>query len=577
MKIGKFITIGALASAISAPAWASVFFTVDVGSLQDEEGNELVNQGMLYLISAGPDDVFSLPEVGSIIAAGSDDEIVAQWDLSAESSTEGEYIVASGEVAYGGSWTAGEDQLAILWFPDLTQANQSPAASEPYGFYRNTSSGGVGDPWVMPEDGTLLYSLKFFTDGDNPLVNGSDVPSFLAAAGFGAGDAAGTPVAPTTVDSDESANPGTIVFSFDGASAPGGGYRIERRLAGGSDWTVLGFVEDGGTSYSDSDIGRGKDYEYRAVAINGFDEVASLSAEIQSLRARLANISTRGILGSGNQSLILGFTIRGTGDIDILTRVQGPELAQQGVTSFATDPTAELIERVFNVDGTFTDTSIQSNDDWADTELAEIQGLFSRTFAVDNSDVDSTDSAMALELDGWRNFTVVATDIDATDGLALVEVFDATEESPNDAVNRLVNLATRGFVGTGDNILIGGFIVSGQVSSKLLIRGVGPTLANQGVSGALSDPVITLIQSDFNSGSRVDTEIAVNDNWEDAPNVDEIIAVSPGVGATNFASGTKDSAILVDIQPLPNVLYSFKMEGVGGETGIGLIEIFLAD
>ncbi len=567
MKMKNLITIGALTSIFAVKAWGSVFFTVDVGSLQDESGDPLVDQGMLYLISSGPDGSFSLPTAGSVAGSG-DDSIVASWDLSAESSTTGEYIVTSGEVAFDGAWEAGDD-LAILWFPNLTLANQSPAASEPYGFYRNTSVNGIGDAWELPEDGTLLHSLKFFTEGNNPLVDSSDVPALLAAAGLGVGDSAGPPTAPTTVATNED-NPGTIAFEWEGASVPGGAYRVERKLAGGSDWTVLGTVEAGETSFDDPSVGRGKDYEYRLVAINGFDSVASSEASIQSLRSSLANIATRGVLKSGAEALILGFVIKGTGPIDILATAKGPELANAGITNFALDPTIAL----FPFGATAPDVE---NDDWG-AQATAVNDFVSRSFANDFTDQASKDAALAFAPEGTQLFTAIVNDNGNADGVGLVEVFDATGTSrngvaPNDAQNRLVNVATRGFVGTGDEVLIAGFIVDGQVDSKLLLRGLGPSIA--GLNGTLEDPTITLFRTDFTQPGFPQIEIATNDNWEDNPNdVDEIIAVSGQVGAAVLDTGSKDSIILVDAVP---GLYSFVMSGVSDGTGIGLVEVFLAD
>ena len=436
-------------------------------------------------------------------------------------------------------------------------ANQVPAAGEPYGFYRNTSDSGAGDVWEMPENGTLLHSLKFFPDISNPLVDAGDVPSFVASAGFGAGEPAGSPTPPTNVATNENA-------------APGGGYRIERKLAGGSDWTVLGTVGSEATSFDDDSVGRGKDYDYRLVAINGFDSVMSSSAQIQSLRSSLANIATRGRIGSGAEALILGFVIEGTGPIDILATAKGPDLANVGISNFALDPTISLFP--FGA----TDPDAQS-DDWG-ADAAAISDFVDRSFAQAIVDDTSKDAAFAFSPEGTQLFTAIVNDNENANGVGLVEVFDASGTSrngvaPNDAQNRLVNVATRGFVGTGADVLIAGFIVDGPVDSKLLLRGLGPSIA--GLSGTLEDPTITLFRTDFTQPGFPQVEVATNDDWEDDPTkVDEIIAVSNDVGAAVFNTGSKDSILLVDAIP---GLYSFVLSGVSDGTGIGLVEVFLAD
>jgi len=568
MKLTKLIFTGALAAWIASNSFASVFFSIDLGTLQDENGDPLVGAGMLYLVATTDDDTFSLPSAGSIIDGASDDAIVASWDLSAESSQGGEYIVTSGAVPYGDSWEAGND-LAILWFPNLTLANQTPADGEAYGFYRNTSENGAGDNWEMPEDGTLLHSLKFFPDVSNPLVDAGDVPSFVASAGFGAGEPAGSPTPPTNVATKEN-TPGTVNFNWTGASVHGGGYRIERKLASGSDWTVLGTVGSAATSFDDDSVGRGKDYDYRLVAINGFDSVASSSAQIQSLRSSLANIATRGRIGSGAEALILGFVVEGTGPIDILATAKGPDLANVGISNFAQDPTISL----FPFGATAPD--VQS-DDWG-SQATEVGDFVDRSFAQAFVDQASKDAALAFSPEGTQLFTAIVNDKENANGVGLVEVFDASGTSrngvaPNDAQNRLVNVATRGFVGTGADVLIAGFIVDGAVDSKLLLRGLGPSIA--GLSGTLQDPTITLFRTDFTQPGFPQVEVATNDDWEDDPSkVDEIIAVSNDVGAAVLDSGSKDSILLVDAIP---GLYSFVLSGVSDTTGIGLVEVFLAD
>ena len=568
MKLTELILTAALAAGFAANSFGSVFFSIDLGTLQDENGDSLIGEGMLYLVTSTDDDAFSLPSDGSIIDGASDDEIVATWDLSVESSTGGEYIVTSGAVPFGDDWEAGND-LAILWFPNLTVANQVPSAGEPYGFYRNTSDSGVGDVWEMPENGTLLHSLKFFPDVSNPLVDVGDVPSIVASAGFGAGESAGSPTPPTNVATNEN-NPGTVNFNWAGATVPGGGYRIERKLAGGSDWTVLGTVGSEATSFDDDSVGRGKDYDYRLVAINGFDSVMSSSAQIQSLRSSLANIATRGMIGSGAEALILGFVIEGTGPIDILATAKGPDLANVGISNFALDPTISLFP--FGA----TDPDAQS-DDWG-ADAAAISDFVDRSFAQAIVDDTSKDAALAFSPEGTQLFTAIVNDNENANGVGLVEVFDASGTSrngvaPNDATNRLVNVATRGFVGTGADVLIAGFIVDGAVDSKLLLRGLGPSIA--GLSGTLEDPTITLFRTDFTQPGFPQVEVATNDDWEDDPTkVDEIIAVSNDVGAAVLNSGSKDSILLVDAVP---GLYSFVLSGVNDATGIGLVEVFLAD
>ena len=133
----------------------------------------------------------------------------------------------------------------------------------------------------------------------------------------------------------------------------------------------------------------------------------------------------------------------------------------------------------------------------------------------------------------------------------------------------LINVATRAFVGTGDQVLIGGFVVAGAQPKELLIRAAGPALAGFGVTGALADPVLRI----YASGAVA----AENDNWSlpagegRAAAAGEIASTAARVRAFPFASGSGDAAVLVT---LPSGAYTAVVEGARGATGIGLIEAY---
>lgn len=128
----------------------------------------------------------------------------------------------------------------------------------------------------------------------------------------------------------------------------------------------------------------------------------------------------------------------------------------------------------------------------------------------------------------------------------------------------IVNIATRGLVGTGDNVMIGGFVIQ-QDRRRVLIRGVGPTLSTFGLAGALANPKITLL--------RGETVVATNDDWGSASNLSRITATSSAVGAFPLVAGSADAAILLTLDAGS---YTVKLEGVGGTTGVGLIEVYQA-
>jgi hypothetical protein len=132
----------------------------------------------------------------------------------------------------------------------------------------------------------------------------------------------------------------------------------------------------------------------------------------------------------------------------------------------------------------------------------------------------------------------------------------------------LVNVATRAYVGQGDQVLIGGFVVKGPVPKSILVRAAGPSLAGLGVGGALRDPVLGV----FAAGTRV----AENDNWSApigaAPASPALIAAAAtSAGAFPFAAGSADAAVLV---ALPAGAYTAVVEGAGQTSGNGLVEAY---
>jgi hypothetical protein len=149
-------------------------------------------------------------------------------------------------------------------------------------------------------------------------------------------------------------------------------------------------------------------------------------------------------------------------------------------------------------------------------------------------------------------------------GVALVEVYDADLAGST----RLANLSARSFAGTGDATLIAGFVVSGNVPKRLLIRGVGPRLAaGFGVTGALVDPKLELYLSE---GGR-STLFAANDNWAET-GAAPVRAAFASTGAFDFPdAASRDSAMVVTV---PAGAFTAQVSGVGGTTGEALIEVY---
>jgi hypothetical protein len=249
----------------------------------------------------------------------------------------------------------------------------------------------------------------------------------------------------------------------------------------------------------------------------------------------LANLSVRAAMDAG-QTLIVGFVVDG-GAKPMLVRACGPALNRYGLTGVV-DPFLSLYKG---------GTLVTQNDNW-DAALASTFATLG-AFAFDAA---SKDAALQQSINGPHSAQATATG----PGALLVETYDA---GPNDS-RKLVNLSTRFQVGTGDNILIAGFVLSGTGTKQVLIRAVGPTLASYGVTGTLADPVLTV----YNSG----TAIASNDNWSAT-----LTPTFDAVGAFHLLAASKDAALVVTLQA--GKAYTNQVSGVGGTTGEALIEIYL--
>ncbi len=140
------------------------------------------------------------------------------------------------------------------------------------------------------------------------------------------------------------------------------------------------------------------------------------------------------------------------------------------------------------------------------------------------------------------------------------------------AASRFADISTRAYCSTGNNVTIGGFVVSGSSSKRVLIRAVGPTLTSQGIGTAevLADPVV-----EVHDATHANTVIATNDNWGDNTNTAEITSVTSQVGAASLlSSDAKSAALLTTLAP---GVYSFVVTGKSASSGIVLLEVYDAD
>jgi len=254
--------------------------------------------------------------------------------------------------------------------------------------------------------------------------------------------------------------------------------------------------------------------------------------------AQALNLSTRLNVGTDDNVLIGGFIISGTDSKEVIVRGLGPSLTVNGVPlpDPLADPAIDLYQGA---------TLIMSNNNWKDSQEAEIE-------ATGIPPTNDLEAAIVATL-APGSYTAILRGNDGGTGNGLVEVYDLDTT----VKSTLANTSTRGLVQTGDNVLIGGFIVGDGETDTVVIRAIGPSLADQEVADPLQDPTLDL----YNSDGAV---IMSNDNWRDSQ---ETLLQSSGLTPTNDF----ESAIITSLAAGE---YTAIVRGKNDTTGVALVEIF---
>ena len=252
----------------------------------------------------------------------------------------------------------------------------------------------------------------------------------------------------------------------------------------------------------------------------------------------LSNISTRLPIGTGDNILIAGFQITGNSPKQLVVRAVGPSLAQFGLTNVLPDPTLELHDS--------TGAVIATNDDWQDAANAQsIPSLLRPS--------DGLESAILTTLNQGA-YTAVLRGYNNSTGIALVEVYDSSVGS-----TQLGNISTRGFVQTGDKVMIAGLVVQSQ-SKQVVVRALGPTLTGFGINNALPDPTLSLYD-----GNGV--LVVFNDDWKDTQeNIISVTGLAPRNDLESALAGT-----------LAPGSYTAVVRGYEDAIGNALIEVYGLD
>jgi hypothetical protein len=255
---------------------------------------------------------------------------------------------------------------------------------------------------------------------------------------------------------------------------------------------------------------------------------------------QLQNISTRARVQTGDNRMIGGFIITGTDAKRVIVRGIGPSLQISGVP-FAgrlEDPVLQLFGQ--------NNTLLATNNDWKETQQTEIE----QTGLAPTSDLES---AIVRTLPPGA-YTAVLSGKDHSSGVGVVEAYDLAPAGGS----QLANISTRSFVETGENVMIGGFIIgpSDGGGARVLVRAIGASLSRSGVPHAMQNPTLELRGA---NGAL----LASNDDWR----TNEAQVQATGAAPTEDS----ESALVAD---LPPGNYTAIVSGKDNTTGVAVVEVY---
>ena len=313
-----------------------------------------------------------------------------------------------------------------------------------------------------------------------------------------------------------------------------------RTLFAAVDYRGLGLALDwkGNLAAADNPIGYITTFDSAGRGIWIDTEVQSpIHLAIEPATSVSSNISTRLRVRSGENVLIAGFIVTGTAEKKVIIRAIGPSLARFGIAEPLGDPTLELYDQKGSL--------VAANDNWRDNNETEIKG-------TGIAPSDDHESALLAVLQPGA-YTAVERGKGSGEGIGVVEVYDLNATP----TSNLANISTRGFVNTGSDVMIAGFIIGAGNGSRVLIRGLGPSLATAGIANPLSNPFLELRNG---NGALIQS----NENWKEAQQ-QEIQA------ASLQPSNDSESALAAT---LATGNYTAILSGVNGTTGVGLVEVY---
>ena len=467
---------------------------------------------------------------GSFSFAGTSGTAVAAGTASVTPTLPAGYRPASLNVVTGGRFVlpipvTGTGPFTYQWFLN--------------GVAINAAVGGTANPFVLPAV-TVAHQGTYTVRVQGP----GGTQTFTA----------GTLTVPANANA-----PQIVLQPFDKVVAPGGTFALAASAVGSGlsyQWFRNGVAVPAAARGTEAILVRqGADasdagtYTVRVTNASGTVTSTAATVRIDPNAARLSNLSGRIEIGGGDR-VIPAFVISGTGKKRILVRAIGPGLAAFGVEGTMPDPKFELY------DGS---TRIAENNDWSPAIASTFSAI--GAFALPNG---SRDAAGVFELDAGKPYSIHVFSNTTAGGVVLFEVYDLGSTSGG---SKFSNVSVRGPTGTGAATLILGLTIDGSADSKLTIlaRGVGPTLAELGVPSTIADPKLEI----FDQNQR---SVLVNDNWDSADFVGEMLQAREFVGAFALSGNSADASTLALLNP-----GSFTMQitaATGQTSGEALVEIY---
>ena len=272
---------------------------------------------------------------------------------------------------------------------------------------------------------------------------------------------------------------------------------------------------------------------------------------------QLTNISTRALVQTGDNVVIGGFIVQGSAARRVIIRALGPELTQHGVSDALHNPTLELRNG--------TGALIASNDNWVTTIFGgiitqdQVRDIMNSGYAPTNG----LESAIIADLPPG-NYTAIMRGVNDTTGVGLVEVYDLNPDIASPSILR--NISSRSVVLTGDDVMIGGFIVQGSGTKRVIVRAIGPELTRYGVRNVLTDPTLEL----HNAAGAL---IASNDNWQTTV-IGGVITQNQVADIQNSGHAPTDPSESAIMAELPPGNYTAIVRGKNIIVGVALVEVY---